>query len=125
MKSLFRYALITFVFFVVIGSDVFAADKTFTWSNPIEYEDGSLLPPSDLIEYDLGCTTITGDPYTVIETFAASLPLPTSHTLDLPPAEYWCVIRVSTANAESAWSNEVFFILPFPTPRAIDDLSVD
>ena len=34
MKSIARYAALAFLFFVLIGSDVFAADKTFTWVNP-------------------------------------------------------------------------------------------
>lgn len=102
-----------------------AADKTFTWSNPTVYEDGSPLAPSDLDRYDLGCTSVSGDPYQIIDTFPASLPLPTSHSIDLPPGDYWCVLRVSTPNATSTWSNEVFFTIPFPAPRPIDDLSVD
>ena len=118
-----RLALLL-VFFLCCA-DVYAADKTFTWTNPTENTDGTALDQSTLTAYDIGCTSVTGDPYQVIESFPATQPLPTTRTVSLAPGDYWCVIRVSTANASSEWSAEVFFTLAHPVPIAPSDLSVD
>lgn len=114
------------VLFLAISETAEADElKTFTWTNPDAYEDETPLDPADLVSYDLGCTTVSGDPYQVLDTFPASLPLPTSHALSLPPGDYWCVLRVSTADATSVWSNEIFFTIPHPAPKPPADFAVD
>ena len=111
--------------FFLCCADLYAAEKTLTWINPDANTDGSVLDVSTLTEYELGCTTVTGAEYQSIVIFPTSLPLQTSHVVDLPPGEYWCVLRVSTINATSEWSNEVFFTLPFPVPNAPTNLAAE
>jgi hypothetical protein len=125
MKKLAGYATLTFLFFVLIGSDVFAADKTITWVNPTHNTDGSPLDLATIVSYDLGCTSIDDQNYLVTESFPASLPLPTLRIFSLSPGEYWCVLRLGTVQQTSAWSNEVFFTLAWPIPNPAENLAVD
>ena len=72
-------ALILLVVVLLASSIADAAEpKTFTWSNPTQYEDGSPLDPADLVSYELGCTSLNDQTYTVIESWPTADPLPTS-----------------------------------------------
>lgn len=124
-KTRIRHAFFAIAALLIVGTDPFAADKTFTWVNPTANEDGTALDLATLTLYEFGCTSIDDQNYQFVASFPASLPLPTSRTVSLPPGEYWCVLRVATAQQTSAWSNESFFTVPHPVPNAPTGLAVN
>lgn len=97
-------------------SAVLAEEKTFSWTMPTEYTDGSELPVEE-IQF----TRIYCDNGVVI-----TVPGPaTSVARDFNPGTYSCYATVTSINGmESLPSNSTEFTVEFPTPNA-PVLSVD
>jgi hypothetical protein len=105
---------------VLLGSITIQADpfKTWNWTDPTEYENGSLIPETDDLSFTLKCGTTPGGPYDLYE---ALLSEPAPSVQDMgplvmnTPGEYYCIATASSSlhGTESDWSNEVnFTVLP-------------
>lgn len=104
-----------------------AATRTFSWTAPTEYEDGTALPSSAITGYSINCGNAQGGPYDVLNVRAPGAVL--SQSLDVPPGQWFCTARtiVGTGATEimSERSNEVSFTVPQPAPRAPGAFSVN
>jgi len=101
---------------VLLGSLTIQADpiKTWFWDAPTEYENGSLIPGGDLINFRLYCGMIEGGPYPASKIFEMQV-APSIEDMDFVvaglPGMYYCVSTVeSLAHMTiSGDSNEVNF----------------
>jgi len=102
--------------------------KTFSWTPPTTYVDGSSLPANEIDSYNAYCGASSG-----VYTIATPMGNVVSYVIDgdLPKnnkiTTYYCVVTtIATNQKESAYSNEVTF--PFDSRVAaspINDLAVD
>jgi hypothetical protein len=96
-------------------------NKTFNWTPPNSYTDGSPLPQSEIASYNIYCNgSLLGS---VINT--AGTDVWTSPDGSLPPGNYVCyATTVGTDAAESGPSNSVNFIVDPLIPGAPVGLTV-
>ncbi len=102
--------------------------KRFSWTAPVEYEDGTPLNAADLDSYQIGCGAQPGERDADVRTFSANGATERFETF--AAGEHFCALRVraligSELTDWSAWSNEVGFTVPHPAPAPITDLAVD
>lgn len=114
MKTLTRITAL-----LLLSSLVFAfGEKQFTMQPPIAYEDGSPLPPQDILEYRLYCDDETVTPVYVQPNFPN-----TRTTIDAPANTFMSGTHTCFATAvdndgtESGPSNAVNFTVPLPRPN--------
>jgi hypothetical protein len=105
---------------VLLGSLTIQADpfKTWNWTDPAEYENGSIIPETDDLSFRLKCGTTLGGPYDLYETLLTE-PAPSVQDMgplvSNTPGTYYCIATATSSlhNTESAPSNEVnFTVLP-------------
>lgn len=111
-----------------IAATAAAAVKNFSWTPPTENEDGTELRPEDIAGYSINCGHVAGGPYDVVNLRAAG-GLTTSYMHELAPGEWYCTARTIVGappeEVMSVRSNEVFFIVARPNPRAPADFSAN
>jgi hypothetical protein len=96
---------------------VAAVEKTFSWTAPTAYTDGTPLPAAQIAGYTLNCSpTRTLAIAGAVTTFKA----------DFGPGSHTCALVTRAANGQvSAPSNSVNFTVPQPVPNAATGLSVE
>ena len=84
---------------------------TFNATPPTNYEDGTVIPATDVLSYAIYCGTTSGGPYNLVQ---AGLPNLTDAPVDVgscvtAPGTYYFVATATSADfgTESAFSNEV------------------
>ena len=92
-----------------IGEANAAPTSTFTWTAPQQYEDGTMIPVTDVLTYRLYCGDSSGGPYNNSVLF--STPSPSQEDMAFcvqgSPGTYFMVATaISTNGEESAFSNE-------------------
>lgn len=101
---------------LLVALPALALEKTFSWTAPTQYEDGSALPAAEIAGY-----TITCGARVLIVNGAV-----TSHRADFGPGSYTCTAQTRATNGQtSSASNAVSFTVPQPVPNAPADFSVD
>lgn len=116
MKRLLQWTVAA----ILLGSLTIQADpfKTWNWTDPTEYENGTLIPETDDLSFRLKCGTVEGGPYDLYE---ALLSEPAPSVQDMgplvanTPGTYYCISTASSSlhGTESEPSNEVnFTVLP-------------
>lgn len=84
-----------------------AADVPILYTAPTECENGEPVGVggcSALVEYRLSCSANSGAPYELPDIFWPAKP---THTVQLDPGTYFCVLSVRNSYAYSLWSNEL------------------
>lgn len=108
----FLVALVACVFAFCAG----AAEKTFSWTAPTAYTDGTALPAAQISGYRLTCGA------TVVPIAGAV----TTFKRDFAPGSYSCSLQTIATNGQiSAASNTATFTVPQLVPNAATGLSVD
>lgn len=111
MKRMIR-ALFSLWVIMMIAPAAFAdPNVVFTWTPPVQYEDGSVIPANDPLSYNLYCGSVSGGPYS----YTTQTNSDTPSTEDLAgcvlgvPGIYYIVVTATstTFGSESAFSNEV------------------
>jgi len=101
---------------VLLSAMVFGLPvKTFDWTGPDQYVDGTPIPTMDTITFEISCGTSSGGPYNVH--YPINDPDVPPHMQDLEtlvqgnPGTYYCVNRAYSTfyDAWSANSNEINF----------------
>ena len=109
--GMFVAGLAASVFFT-LGIVSAAPNSDFSWTAPIQYEDGNVIPATDIIDYRIYCGIAAGGPYpyqyvagTTVE--AATIDVGTC-VQGSPGTYYFVATSFSTDfNTESVFSNEV------------------
>jgi hypothetical protein len=105
---------------ILLGSITIDAEplKTWSWTEPGNYENGSAIPGGDLTGYTLHCGTQSGGPYNASQVFSSQTP-PSIDDMGFivsgTPGTYYCVSTVTSLqhSTTSGFSNEVnFSVLP-------------
>ena len=105
---------------VLLGSLTIQADplKTWSWTEPTEYENNTIIPFGDLTNYTLHCGMEQGGPYPATQIFDMQTP-PSEEDMAFVvaglPGTYYCVSTVTSVahGTTSGFSNEVnFTVLP-------------
>ena len=89
-----------------------APNSSFTWSAPTNYEDGTIIPATDILSYSIYCSATQGGPYNNI--YPAGIGQSISN-VDIAtcvqgiPGTYYFVATTFSPdfNTESLFSNEV------------------
>jgi hypothetical protein len=86
-----------------------APTSTFTWTAPTQYEDGTMIPGSDVLSYRLYCGNTQGGPYNNSVLF--STPSPSQEDMafcvqGVPGTYYMVATAISVNGEESGFSNE-------------------
>ena len=111
-------------------ADVSSGTPRFSWTQPMDWSDGSALTASQITGYQLSCTGAA----TVSRRIAAASGVPPSQTPDasrFSPGSYTCTLAVYAKKTASdpevlgAASNATSFTVPQPTPGAPTGFSVD
>lgn len=97
----------------------YALVKTFSWTAPTTFVDGSVLPPSDITSFDFICTA-AGQPSVMFTAAGTARTVPR----DLPPGTWACSATATARGATSDPSNVVNFTILQPKPNP-PVLSVD
>lgn len=93
-----------------------ALTKTFTWTAPTQYTDGSPLPTAEIAGYTITCGT---------RVLPVNGPV-TSFVADFTPGSYTCAAVTRATNGQvSVPSMSVSFTVPLPTPNAPGAFSVN
>ena len=97
------------VLLTVVG--LAAPNTLFTATPPTNYEDGTVIPATDLLTYSVSCGLQTGGPYTLVTSGLGSL---NSTPVDVgscvtSPGTYYFVATATSADfvTESTFSNEI------------------
>ena len=89
-----------------------APNTDFTWTEPTNYEDATVIPATDSLSYTLYCSNVSGGPYTVYGVIGVDTTSAVAVDLNAcvggVPGTYYFVLTATSAdfNAESAYSNE-------------------
>ena len=102
----------------LLGSLTISADplKTWSWTDPVRYENGQNIPTGDLITRTLKCGNTSGGPYSS-QTIFVSQSSPSVEDMVFVvggvPGTYYCVSTVWSLEflSESGPSNEANFIV--------------
>ena len=86
-----------------------APSSTFTWTDPIQYEDGTMIPVTDTLSFQLYCGGTSGGPYN--NSILFTTPSPSQENMafcvnGVPGVYYMVATATSTNGEESAFSNE-------------------
>ena len=111
MKDVYKAGIIAGVLLLLGSIAVSAPNTDFTWTAPTNYEDGSVIPATDLLSYTIYCSNTSGGPYN------SSYPAGTAESianLDVGscvqgiPGTYYFVATAYSPDyaAESQYSNE-------------------
>lgn len=97
--------------FAIIPSTIAAPNSNFTWTAPTQYEDGLMIPATDVLTYRIYCSATTGGPYNVwwdVGSATEANNLDVSACVQGVPGTYFFVATARSAdfNTESAFSNE-------------------
>lgn len=112
--------------FLAVASVASAAPKTFSYTPPTAYVDGTPLPLGHF-GYELGCGATAGERTRFTSAWAGGS---SSQVVDVAPGIWFCALRTRTnaqaqyPNGVSVWSNEVTFTVP-ADPASPTNLSVD
>ena len=107
-----RLGILAFILGLATLGVYAAPNSNFTWTEPTNYEDGTVIDPAaDTLTYNLYCGTTAGGPYS----FVADMGTGTSATVDVgscvngtPGTYYFAATSVSSLyGTESALSNEI------------------
>ena len=105
-------AIVLLVLLGAVSVVIALPDKTFSWTGPTEYVDGTPIPATDTITYTIKCGNKSGGPYPV-EFSASASPLfqDLSALVQNMPGVYYCVAvaHSATYNTSSAYSDQVNF----------------
>lgn len=119
---------VTALALLVLGSsDVLAVEKTFSWTAPTEYTDGTALDPlQELERYELGCGPVAGDRSSDVRTWIQGASF--QRVEDFAAGEHHCALRVrALVNDQpsefSDWSNELTFTVAPGRPNAPTNLA--
>lgn len=112
MKKIFQFVIAA----ILLGSLTIQADpvKTWNWTPPTQYENGSAIPGGDLENYTLHCSNTAGPPYEASRIFGMQVS-PSIEDMDFivggVPGTYFCVSTVASVahGSTSGYSNEVNF----------------
>ena len=101
---------------VLAAAPAMALDKTFSWTAPTAYTDGSSLPAAQIAGYTLTCGP------TVVQIAGPVL----TFVRDFGPGTYTCSLQTRAVNGQiSVASNTVSFTVPQPTPNPPAGFSVN
>jgi hypothetical protein len=95
------------------GSALAAPNADITWTEPTNYEDGTVIPPTDVVSYGLYCGTATGGPYVFYGIIGAdttqALAVDLNACVGGVPGTYFFVLTAASGdfNTESVNSNEL------------------
>ena len=114
LKYLGVFATLVAALFAMEATIQAAPNTTFTWTEPTNYEDGTIIPATDVMTYGLYCGTVSGGPYT----FYGNIGVDTTSAVNVDlnacvngvPGTYYFVLTAHSGdfNAESRFSNETF-----------------
>jgi hypothetical protein len=105
------------VLLLALGPLAEAADKSFTWTAPTTYTDGTALPSAEIANYALTCSPSGSQ---------AVVPKTQPLVKAFPPGTYACTLAAVATNGQaSAQSNAVNFTVPQPAPSAPTGFSVN
>lgn len=96
----------------------------FTWTEPTQNVDGTPITAGEITGYQLGVRADgTGSAGTYAQTVSVTGSTASSLTasalkaaLSLSPGDYWAAVR-DVGPVDSAWTNELPFSIPPPTPN--------
>ena len=94
-----------------IGVTYAAPNSTYTWTAPTNYEDGSVIPGTDILSYTIYCGDTQGGPYPF--NFPAgtgtSIQVDVATCVQGTPGTYYYVATTTSPafNTESVFSNEI------------------
>lgn len=113
MKKTSIGVLAAFATFIALTPNLNAAPNTdFTWTEPTNYEDATVIPATDSLSYTLYCSNVAGGPYTVYGVIGtdttSAIAVDLNTCVNGVPGTYYFVLTATSAdfNAESAYSNE-------------------
>lgn len=107
--------ILTALAFLLISSAAMALpDRTWTWVDPINYVDGTVIPVGD-VSTVLSCGFNTGGPYTISQPMTTASPSVEDMAFIVQniPGTYFCVSTSVSAQygTESDISNEASFLV--------------
>ena len=113
MKKLLKATILGIVatFTMLIASA--APTSTFSWTEPTNYQDGSVIPISDVLTYELYCSDTTGGPYNLVGDLgidvSSAANFDVGSCVQGVPGTYYFVatVRSSDYGTTSVFSNEV------------------
>ena len=112
IERLFKPALVFVGAVLLMVGVVSAAPNTdFSWTEPTQYEDGNVIPATDILSYTLQCGNTSGGPYNFQFAMGSSV---STANVDVGacvggvPGTYYFVATATSAdfNTESVFSNE-------------------
>lgn len=91
-----------------------APNTDFSWTEPTNYEDGTVIPNTDVLTYKLSCSTTSGPTYEFpigsigVDTNSATL-VDVGSCVQGIPGTYYFVLTATSADfgSESVYSNEI------------------
>jgi len=100
---------------LVAGNAMAAPTKTVSFTEPTNYEDGTVIPVGDLL-YNLHCDNVSGAPYTYLQALSnTSSPSAEDFAFcvnGLPGTYFAALTAVSVQySTESIYSNEISFLV--------------
>jgi hypothetical protein len=123
-----KRALTRLAVLLLVSSPVVFAyqNKTFLWTPPTQYEDGSPLIDSEITGYNIFCKESAAASPTLLGTVTntGGTTQWTSPDGSLPPGTYDCHATTLTADSESQASNTVNFTVPQAQPDPPTGFSV-
>lgn len=97
--------------FIASSGSLAAPNSNFTWTAPTQYEDGTMIPATDVLTYRIYCSSTTGGPYAFFWDVGSAVEannLDVSACVQGVPGTYYFVATAFSADfaTESAFSNE-------------------
>lgn len=112
--------ILIFICLLASGFAYAQAAKTFSWTPPTEYDDGTVLPDSDIASYNLTCNG------TLLANIPNSGGTDTYVSGTLAPGDYSCSATTVAANGqESLASNTANFTVDPLVPGAPTGFTVN
>ncbi len=113
MKRLIAIYIAVFLMLSGLAFNAYAAgDVVITWVAPVEYEDNSPLPLSEIVGYRVYYNIDGSTSYP--NTIDVTDPTAVGHTMfNMPPATYYIVVTTLTDSAEANYSNVGIGIVDF------------
>ena len=90
-----------------------APNSDFTWTEPTNYVDGTIIPATDVLTYTLYCGSVQGGPYEVYGIIAvdaaSAAQVDLNSCVNGVPGTYYFVLTATSADfsSESTFSNEI------------------
>lgn len=106
-----KRAILTGVLILTAVIGLAAPITTFNATPPTNYEDGTVIPTTDVLSYSIYCGTTSGGPYFIVQSGLTNLtdaPVDVGSCVTAPGTYFFVATATSSAfGTESGFSNEV------------------